>query len=131
MGGKMSAAIEEFAKILVREVRDNAVRSCDALLQPNAGSAAAQRWKELGVKPSEFKIVIPDLVDEVVFSLLNAIDLGSLRLKFVSSDASEVDLLTEGQSELAGWYMMSGGWRRYSAERFFDDLADMDSDPVG
>lgn len=118
--------IEEFAKTLVQQVRDAAIRNCDALLQPQAGSRAAHRWKGLDAESSDLRLVIPDAVDEAVFSVLQSIDQGLLRLKYVSSSGREVDLTEEGQGELSGWYMGSGGWRAmYSAERFVDDFADL------
>ncbi len=111
---------------LVRHVRDASIRSCDALLQPEAASPAARRWKGLRAESSELLSVIPDAVDEAVFGVLQAIDQGILRLKYVSSGGREVDLTEEGQGELSGWYMGSGGWRAlYSGERFIDDFADL------
>jgi len=72
------------------------------------------------------KTVVPDVVDEAVFSLLRAIDEGALRLKFMSSSGREVDLTEEGLGELAGWYMGSGGWRAmFSEERYVDDCANL------
>lgn len=118
--------IEEFAKTLVQQVRDAAIRNCDALLQPQAGSPVARRWKGLTAGSSDIRTVIPDAVDEAVFGVLQAIDQGLLRLKYVSSSGREVDLTEEGQGELSGWYMGSGGWRAlYSAERYVDDFADL------
>jgi len=117
--------IEEFARTLVQQVRDAAIRNCDALLEPQAGSPVARRWKSLA-ESSDLRTVIPDAVDEAVFGVLQAIDQGLLRLKYVSSSGREVDLTEEGQGELSGWYMGSGGWRAmYSAERFVDDFADL------
>lgn len=121
-----SREIEEFARILVEQVRDAAVRNCDGLLQLNATSRAAKRWRDSTLKPESLRTVIPDAVDEAVFSLLRAVDEGGLRLKFLSSSGREVDLTEEGLGELAGWYMGSGGWRSmYSRERFADDFADL------
>lgn len=118
--------VEEFARILVRQVRDAAVRSCDGLLQANAGSPIARRWRQAVGEGASIAVVIPDAVDETVFCMLQAIDQGLLRLKFVSSNGREIDLTEEGLGELSGWYMGSGGWRAlYSEERFVDDLADM------
>lgn len=120
-----SPEIEEFAKTLVQQVRDAAVRNCDALLQSQARSAVARRWKSLAAEPSELRVVIPDAVDEAVFAVLHAIDQGVLRLKYLSSSGREIDLNEEGQGELAGWYMGSGGWGAlYSTQRFVDDFAD-------
>jgi len=65
-------------------------------------------------------------VDEVVFSLLQAIDEGALRMKFISRTGRQVDLTEEGFGELSGWYMGSGGWRAmFSRERYEDDFSDM------
>ena len=118
--------IEEFARTLVQQVRDAAIRNCDALLRPQAGSPVARRWKGLAAGTSDLRTVIPDAVDEAVFGILQAIDQGLLRLKYMSSSGREVDLTEEGQGELSGWYMGSGGWRAmYSAERFVDDFDDL------
>lgn len=121
-----SPEIEEFARTLVRQVRDAAVRNCDGLLQPQANSPVARRWRSLGASASDAGVIVPDTVDETVFSLLQAIDQGALRLKFVSSTGREIDLTDEGLGELSGWYMGSGGWRAmFSEERYVDDFADM------
>jgi hypothetical protein len=121
-----SPEIEEFARTLVRQIRDAAIRNCDGLLQPQAGSPVARRWRGLQASPSDLGVMIPDAIDEAVFSLLQAIDQGVLRLKYVSSGGREVDLTEEGLGELSGWYMGSGGWRAmYSAERFTDDFSDL------
>ncbi|WP_162914739.1 hypothetical protein [Desertibaculum subflavum] len=118
--------LEEFAAVLIQQIRDAAVRNCDGLLQPDARSPAAMRWRHCVEEPAAIAGVIPDAVDEVLFQFLNAIDQGLLRLKFVSKSGREIDLATDGGSELSGWYMGSGGWRaRYSAERFNDDFADL------
>ena len=70
--------------------------------------------------------MIPDCVDKTIFHLLYAIDQGAIRLSFQSQDGNFVDLTEEGLSELAGWFMGSGGWRAmYSSERFHDDFADL------
>jgi len=118
--------IEEFAKLLVENVRDAAIRDCDGLLQPQANSPVAHRWRCAGVVSSSLGVMVPDAVDEVLFSLLLAIDQGALRMKFVSRMGREVDLTEEGLGELSGWYMGSGGWRAmFSKERYEDDFADM------
>jgi hypothetical protein len=107
-----SPGVVEFARLLVRQVRDAPIRNCD------------QRWGQLGL-PGAMNLVVPDVVDETVFSLLHAIDTGSLRVKFVTSSGAEIDLTEDGRGELAGWYMGSGGWRTlFSEERVVDDGAD-------
>lgn len=118
--------IEEFAKLLVREVRDSAIRNCDLMLSPASNAPVARRWREASVPTSSGKEMIPDCIDDAVFYLLRAIDEGIIRLHFVSSNGRVVDLTTEGLGELAGWYAGSGGWRAdYSEERYVDDFADL------
>lgn len=122
--------IEEFARILVQQIRDASIRSNDRELKPNAGSPVAARWREASQHgaPAAFgEALIPDIVDDTVFFMLHAIDQGLLHLRFVSSKGKEVDLTEDGLGELSGWYMGSGGWRAtYSKERVFDDFADLD-----
>lgn len=124
----LSAEIEEFARILVKEVRDRAIQSCDRQRKQDAASPAAERWKaaaNTGDLGTVADLLISDCVDETVFYLLQAIDQGVLRVSFKSSNGVTVDLGAEGAGELSGWYMSSGGWRAYSAERFVDDFADL------
>ena len=115
--------IEEFAKMLVQEVRDSAIRGCEVSLRPNAADPIAKRWKEAAAgDPESFaKVIIPDVVDDTVFQLLQAIDGGLLTLSFTASNGKKVDLTADGLGELAGWYLGIPGWRSmYSTERFTD-----------
>ena len=117
--------VEEFAKLLVQEVRDSAIRSCEVLLRPNAAGPTAKRWKEAAAGNSESfaKTIIPDVVDDTIFELLRAIDEGHLKLSFTDSSGNQVDLCANG--ELAGWYA-GGDWpMQYSKERFTDDFSDL------
>jgi|ERR1700722_13165837 len=121
--------IEEFARILVQKVRDTAIQSCDMRLRQTAASATAKRWREAagsGTPEAFAKMVIPDIVDETLASLLLAIDQQLLRLSFTASTGKSVDLVTEGLGELSGWYKGGGGWcEKYSNERFVDDFSDL------
>jgi hypothetical protein len=120
----MRPELEEFARILIQRVRDSAIKSSDMALRPDVEDPVAKRWRAAGVEKAE--VVIPDVVDESVFCLLNAIDQGVLHLVFISSNGTKVDLTEEGVGELSGWYMGSGGWRAlHSQERFADDIADI------
>jgi len=114
-------SINSFAEALVRQVRDRAIRNCDALLTPAARSAISKYWKAaLQSKNSKTiaDIIIPDCVDEAIFCLLNAIDEGGLKLTYVDRDGKSVDLLEDGLSELAGWYVGEDSWRhQYSNQR--------------
>jgi len=127
-----SPEIEEFARILVRQVRDLSVQCADIELRPTTMSVSAKRWRESaageqGARPDP-NVVIPDCIDYTIFYLLHAIDEGLLHLKFVSSSGKEVDLTEEGLGELAGWYAGVEWIKMYSQERFVDDFADIDPD---
>jgi hypothetical protein len=118
--------IEEFALTLVKQVRDESIRSCDRTLDPSAVGVIAQRWRGLNLVAPETQILIADVVDEVVFYLLQAIDQGALQLKYISSTGREVDLVEDGMGELGGWYAGSPGWKEwYSKERISDNYADL------
>lgn len=121
--------IEEFGRLLVTEVRDRAIRNCDMLLNPNGQSPAAKRWREKGYIPNGDELaraMIMDCVDQALFYLLESIDSGALRLSFVTSAGSNVDLTEDGVGELAGWYAGVQEWvAKYSKERFVDDFKDL------
>jgi hypothetical protein len=125
----MTPEIEEFAKMLVEWVRDASIQSSDMVLRPTGNAPVAKRWAKAASEeaPIDFaRVVIPDIVDDTIFYLLQAIDEGLLRLAFTASNGKVVDLTTQGHSELSGWYAGSGGWRAmYSKERFVDDFSDL------
>jgi RHS repeat-associated protein len=118
--------VEKFAELLVHHVRDAAIRNCDSMLQLNSTAPVAKRWRGAGLDPKSVRAAIPDIVDEVLFCFLRAVDEGGMPLKFSAPAGNEVDLVVDGMSELAGWYMGSGGWRtQHSRERFVDDFRDL------
>lgn len=121
--------IEQFAKVLITQVRDRAIQSCDSDLTTQSNGPIALRWRNKLNSGSSQELaseMVPDCIDETLFYLLNAIDSGALRLSFVATDGSVVDLTSEGLGELAGWYMGTEMWRaKYSKERFVDDFKDL------
>jgi hypothetical protein len=126
------AEIEEFAKVLMRQVRDTAIQNCDMLLRPVGESPTAKRWRaaqRTGSPEVLAKEMIPDVVDTTLWYLLHAIDEGVLRLLYTSQNGKLVDLGAEDLDGLAGW--LGGGrdgWtKKYSQERFVDDLAHLDN----
>lgn len=124
-----SFEIEEFAKLLIEQVRDNTISNSDRNLHPGARYPVAKRWKEQisnGTPESIVNAIIPDIVDTTIFYLLAAIDQEVLRLSFTASNATTVDLSVDGQGELGGWYTGTDGWReKYSKERFIDDFSNL------
>jgi hypothetical protein len=118
--------IEEFAKILIKEVRDAAIQSNDRELRPGGGSPVGKRWRDAAQGNDLEKIgrvLIPDIVDDTLFYLLRAIDEGLLPLSFQAKDGKKVDLSVGGKGELAGWY--TGSWRESGQERFSDYFSDL------
>jgi hypothetical protein len=124
-----ASEIEEFAKILVQRVRDEAIRSSDRLMRPDARSPVAERWRKAareGRPDNLANVLIPDVVDDTIFYFLQAIDQELLQLSFRASNGKSVELPSEGLGELSGWFMGSPGWREmFAKERFVDDLSDL------
>jgi hypothetical protein len=123
-------AIEELGELLVRHVRDVAIRSCDLQLTPQSDTPVARRWRRAAIASGGAvppQVLIPDCVDETILAFLRAIEQGLLRLSFTAASFDTVDLAKEGGGELGARYMASDGWRaRYSKERFADDAADLE-----
>ena len=119
--------IEEFGRLLIKQVRDGAIASCDRNLQAGGADAISKRWQAaLSTSSSEevLKVAIPDIVDAAIVELLRGIDQETLALAFTASNGATVDLPRDGLGELCGWFM--GEWRfKYSEERVVDDFADL------
>lgn len=121
--------ILEFAKLLVQNVRDSAIKSCDnQLYAQNMKAPMAKRWREAKNKENmnEFaEMIIADCVDETLFYLFKSIDEGFVNLLLKASNDKTIDLTNEGLSELSGWYI--GEWRyEYSQERASNDFPDIE-----
>ena len=119
--------LDEFANVLIKQVRDNAIKNCDSIFN-NKNTDAGKRWnKALKGDPKILvKTLIADIVDESIATLLFSIDQGLLNMSFESSTRKQINLVNDGLGELCGWYMGSGGWRaQFSNERFADDFKDL------
>ncbi len=117
--------IIKFGRELTNYVRDSAIKSCDSRLRSNnVKSPSAKRWQDAKSRGNidEFgEMIIPDCVDEAIFYLLEAIDLGVLNISLNTSEGKAINLTEQGKGELSGWY--SGQWiSEYSKERFIDDF---------
>ncbi len=118
--------VEEFAELLIKCVRDKAIRSCDLLRDLDCNSADAKRLRERlesGQIDQFVAETITDCVDDTLFQFLNAVDQGILKLSYTSASGKTIDLTEDGLSEMSGWYMNGvDGWRnKYSKERFNKD----------
>jgi hypothetical protein len=119
-------AVEELGELLVRHVRDVAIRSCDAQLTPQADTPVARRWRAAalvsgGAVPPH--VLIPDCVDETILAFLRAIDGGFLPLSFTAQSGEMVDLREAGEGKLAERYVSKDGWRaKYTKERFVNEI---------
>jgi hypothetical protein len=118
------AELRRFAELLVRLVRDESIATCDALAARRMGGPDGRRWRDLldtDAAQQAVQELIPDVVDQVLFQLLNAIDQGDLPLAWRLPDGACADLYDLGRSEMAGWFLGSDGWRaQHSAQRFFE-----------
>ena len=125
-----SPEIEEFARILIQQVRDTAIRSNDCVLRPDVRHAIAERWRKAassgGLEPIA-KVLIPDVVDDTLFYLFRAIDEGFLKISYTASNGQTVNLNSAGGGELSGWIANRGAWiAQYSKERFVDNCAGLE-----
>ncbi len=113
--------VEDFGRSIVENVRDRTIASCRTRLQADSQHARSRKWRKLaeaGDSDALLQAVIPDVVDETLFYLLDAIDHGRLRLAAYDQDGKTVDLYEAGLSELGGWYV-GGDWpKRYSKEPY-------------
>lgn len=116
----MAADSHDFGALIVELVRDRAIQECNSIATDEIDGPLPARWhaefQDRSVLP---EAVIPDVVDEVIFALLSAIDNGDIHLYWSPSQGAKPVSLTElGRWEMAGWYIADDGWRtRFSQER--------------
>jgi hypothetical protein len=121
--------LRRFAELLVRLVRDRAIVACDKLAADDVRGTRGEYWQALAADPAArdtASALIPEVVDEVLFQLLDAVDNGKLPIAWRGSeDGSWVSLEELGQGEMAGWLTMGkGGWLdSFSGQRHVDHLA--------
>jgi hypothetical protein len=123
--------LRRFAELLIRLVRDRAIVACDGFVAGTVRGPRGERWRGYTKDASArhaLTALIPDIVDQTLFELLNSIDQEELPLAWRRDDGSCVALEDLGKGEMAGWLMMGQeGWLdSFSQQRFFDPLADLD-----
>lgn len=120
--------LDQFARALMQHVRDPAIEEMDAIA---AGRTLdSPRWAQLlgGAETARLvQRVIPEIVDQVLFELLDRIDNRTIELALQGDGSRTAPLSELGKGEMAGWLVGSDGWRhRYSAQRFYDSSAEGD-----
>jgi hypothetical protein len=119
--------LERFAEQLMRLVRDRAISECDRLAAGAVAGPDGERWRSLLTSEEARRAVdglIPDIVDQALFELLNALDNGELPLAWRSIEGDALGLDQLGRREMAGWLIGSPGWRHeHSSQRFHDPQA--------
>src|SRR5882724_4050047 len=132
--------VEEFAKMLVEQVRDAAIQSSDRRINVALGTLVSgraeekgslvQRWANAaadGNLKSIAAVLIPDIIDDTIFHVLRAIDEERFDCFFKGSNGAVVHLPKDASDEMGGSYM--GEWRYcYSKERVMDDYSDLNLD---
>lgn len=127
---KLNDDLDGFARRLVRLVRDPSIREFDLAIDGRKRGLAGERWRHLESSPDlreALRAAMPEVVDEVIFRLLMAIDNGELPLAVEDGDGQFADLGELGKHELAGSYLPPGGWVvAYAEQRYVDPLAGVD-----
>jgi hypothetical protein len=122
--------LEAFARALIKSVRDPAIRQCDELASGRTVGPQSARRKDISGNRTlrdEFAKLVPSIVDETLFQLLDAIDNGTIEIDFRSVKGETINLAEAGNGELGGWFMGRGGWRAiYSDERYSEDFEDLE-----
>jgi hypothetical protein len=101
--------IRQFAETLMQLVRDQSISDRDRLADGRIRGPLGDRWRQaLGELTAHdaVKLLIPDLVDQVLFHLMDAIDNEHLPLVWQRQDQSHVSLAQAGHGEMAGWVAM-------------------------
>lgn len=123
------AELQRFAEVLIRRVRDRAIAECDRLVSGGMAGPDGERWRNLIVSQEAAQAVrevIPEVVDETLFCLLDAIDSGRLPLGWRVSGDSFVGLDDLGLGDMAGCLMGSPGWRHeFSSQRCHDPFSNL------
>lgn len=116
-----SEAVETFARLLIEQVRDEAIRQSDRTFRDK--SRQGERWREVAATKGPRETVlelIPDIADETIEALIIAIEEGPLHLYFAPGDGEPRDLKVVGRGEMLGYYADEECWvTQYSHERFY------------
>jgi hypothetical protein len=121
--------LERFGRALVELVRDKVIVECDRLAEGSETAGSGEPWHSVLTSDEARRSIhalVPEIVDQVLFELLDAADNGVLSLAWVGADGECRPLEDLGVGEMAGWLVGSPGWRhRYSKQRFFDHYQDL------
>ncbi len=108
----MTPEIDEFGRKMIELVRDPTIDSAEVLKNKFSKSPARLKLNAYDEKTVQeiLDIVLPDVIDDTIFHVLNALDGGGLRMIYQSDSGNACDLDEEGMGELAGWLFGDEGW---------------------
>ena len=112
------------AEKLIKNVRDNTIKSCDSQLLKESNSPIAKRWRELvnsGNINELQKTLIVNCIDDTLFHLLDAIDKRKININYITNKNETINLSEAGLGEMAGSYASNNWIEQFSDERFSDD----------
>lgn len=110
-----------FGEQLIAQLRDPAVADMDRLLSGRYGGIQAAAWREACTEPSvreQLERLGPDIVDVVIFRLLELVDEGALDVAFPRAGVATSD---DHRGEYGGWFEGADGWRHWFARERFND----------
>lgn len=102
--------IKSLLKFFVEEIRDESIEQADRKLKfINLNSPTTKRWYEAyqtGDISKLTDVMIPDIVDSVIFKLMSSLDNEDIELYMKNKEGKFVSLSEIGESELAGFYIV-------------------------
>ena len=124
----MDSSTRDFGREVITLIRDPAVVELDRLLSGRYKGKQAAVWREETQNPvvlEGFERLGPDIVDLVVFRILDLVDEGALDIVFPDSGLRASD---DVRGEYAGWFEGAPGWRHgFAKERFNDYYSEDDA----
>jgi hypothetical protein len=112
----------EFGQQVV-EIRDEAIRTLDALHDGTFRDVTGERWSRLDQMQlrEAIRMVIVDSVDIAMTTLLRRVDAAEFDIRWRADVSSEfVDPTEDGFGESEGWYFGEEGWlERFASQRLY------------
>jgi hypothetical protein len=122
-------SVERFVHQLIEFVRDKSIHGLDLLASGTMRGPSGQYWNQFISNEQVREAVlalIPDMVDEALFNLIDAVEKELLDIAIRDDDGEYRSLCDLGKSEMAGNYAFARIWiEKYSQQRYVDYNADI------